>query len=136
MRHLAATLGAALSLALAACSDSTGPGAGLTGTYNLRTVNGQALPAVVSDISTLTAGHVTLNGDGTFSASHTGRQTLNGATTTTTHDISGTYTRSGNDLTLTFSAPTLSGSASIDAHWDGSRQLTVSDGVTVYVYRK
>ena len=136
MRRLAVTLGAALSLALAGCSDSTGPRAGLAGTYTLRTVNGQALPAVVSSFSTLTAGQVRLNGDGTFSASHTSRQTTPGGTTTVTQNITGTYTRSGNDLMLSFTDPDSGGSAFVDASWDGGRQLTVNDGFAAYVYRK
>lgn len=44
---------AALSLALvgtgAACNDSTGPGASLSGTYSLRTVNNQTPPVTLCD---------------------------------------------------------------------------------------
>jgi hypothetical protein len=99
-------------------------------------LNGQALPAVVSAFSTITAGQVRLNGDGTFSASHTSRQTSNGSTTTVTQDLNGSYSRNGNELTLTFTNPNTGGSAFVDATWDGSRQLTVSDGIALWVYRK
>jgi len=64
MRRLA--LLAAL-IALAACnSDSTSPNGQVTGTYSLRTVNGNPLPFTFSDGSVLVSDRLSLNSDGTY----------------------------------------------------------------------
>lgn len=99
-----------VAMLLASCGDSTGPGntgaAGVTGTYTLQTVNGSQLPYTVVQVGEnkfeATAGRVTLNGDRTFSASITFRETENGITTTTTESDSGTYTQNGTALNFTY----------------------------------
>lgn len=97
----------ALSLAVAACSDSFGPEP-ITGTYTLRTVNGMPLPYLaasetiggVTSKFEVTLGNAVLNADNSFTASITLRQTV-GSTVTTTPTITvGTYTVSGSVLTL------------------------------------
>ena len=53
-------------VALAACNDSTSPNGSPTGTYSLRTVNGNPLPFTFSDGSVLVSDRLTLSGDGTY----------------------------------------------------------------------
>ncbi|HEY2374399.1 MAG TPA: lipocalin family protein [Gemmatimonadaceae bacterium] len=54
-------------VALAACNnDSTSPNGNVTGTYSLRTVNGNPLPYTFSDGSVLVSDRLSLNGDGTY----------------------------------------------------------------------
>ena len=88
---------------LSGCSDSTGPGgSSATGTYNLRTVNGNNLPVVVlqvgSDRVEVTQGSITLNADNTFTDRTTFRVTESGTSTTDTEVIAGTYTRNNNAI--------------------------------------
>jgi hypothetical protein len=57
----------ASTLALAACStDSTGPNGSVSGTYTLRTINGQSLPYTFSSGLRLTSDQLTMNRDGTY----------------------------------------------------------------------
>ena len=54
-------------VALAACTnDSTSPNGNVTGTYSLRTVNGNPLPFTFSDGSVLVSDRLSLNSDGTY----------------------------------------------------------------------
>ena len=54
-------------VAIAACNnDSTSPNGNITGTYSLRTVNGNPLPFTFSDGSVLVSDRLSLNGDGTY----------------------------------------------------------------------
>ena len=97
----------ALFLPLAACGDDdgVGPGADVVGTFNLQTINGAALPAVVLQIGAdrieITSGSIALNENRTFSAALTFRETVGGVVTTETETDSGTYTVSGNTVQLT-----------------------------------
>jgi len=64
MRRLALL---AAVIALAACNnDSTSPNGQITGTYSLRTVNGNPLPYTFSDGSVLVSDRLSLNNDGTY----------------------------------------------------------------------
>jgi|SRR5689334_16512840 hypothetical protein len=57
----------ALAGTLAACStDSTGPNGSVTGTYTLRTIDGQFLPYTFSSGLRLTSDQITLMTDGTY----------------------------------------------------------------------
>ena len=57
----------ALASTLAACStDSTGPNGSVTGTYSLRTIDGQPLPYTFSSGLRLTSDQITLMTDGTY----------------------------------------------------------------------
>lgn len=57
----------ALAGSLAACStDSTGPNGSVTGTYTLRTIDGQPLPYTFSSGLRLTSDQITLRTDGSY----------------------------------------------------------------------
>ena len=68
MRRVLLTVAvAATTLAGTACSDSIGIGANVAGSYELRTVNGQSLPADDNSGSvTFVGGLLELDSDGTF----------------------------------------------------------------------
>ena len=64
MRRIALLLAV---VALAACNnDSTSPNGNVSGTYSLRTVNGNTLPYTFSDGSVLISDQLTLNSNGTY----------------------------------------------------------------------
>jgi hypothetical protein len=135
MRRVALMLAMVVPLALGACGDSTGPG-DVAGIYTLSSINGDPVPVVVAfgpPLEEVTQGIVRLNANGTFSASHTLRVTSGGSFTEFTEPISGTYTRSGNNLILTFPDPDGSSIAEVTAVWQGDR-LTVDDNGDIWVY--
>jgi hypothetical protein len=85
---------------IAGCGDSTGPGGetNITGTYSLRTINGQTLPFPLVVVGTtyrleVTAGSVTINANGTYTGSSTLREIQGTSTITQTESSSGTWTR-------------------------------------------
>ncbi len=102
-------IGSILLAMVVACGGdkATGPNASITGNYTLRTVNGNALPAVVFQNTTekeeLTAGNINLNADRTWSGSLSLRSTnlTNGATATLSLPANGTYTNNNGSITLT-----------------------------------
>jgi len=127
----------------AACSDSSGPNADVTGSYDLITLNGSGLPVVVTfdQFSTfrITGGNVTLNSNNTFSSSGSYQQTFaNGQTTTGTETCDGTYTRNGNSITFTeFTVSNTNCGGVYNGTWDGDDTLTVAFDATVQaVFRK
>ena len=72
-RFLLSVATAATTLAVAACGDLTGVSDELVGTYQLRTIDGQALPVTfVSTSGSITyfAGELVLDGDGMFDRSY------------------------------------------------------------------
>ncbi len=73
---------------LTACGDPFSP-EGVSGVYNLETLNGNSLPASSVDGTLVTAGSITLNADGTVIISLTG-EFQTGVTVTLTS--SGTFT--------------------------------------------
>jgi hypothetical protein len=124
LRRLIFLVGA---LAVSACTDSTGPIATLDGTYELKTVNGAALPyttfqsatqkdELLGDVITasngsfsqFTANRVTINGQVDDGMSlDTGRYAIDGTAVTFT-SLSGTTwtgTVAGDTLTATFTGP-------------------------------
>ena len=105
----------ALALVLAACG-GTGDGAtepevaSVVGVYPLRSYNGGTLPLVIGQNATqgtleLTAGHVTLRGDGTFAEGVTFRITPPGTGATAMVDSlgsTGSYTSTATQVVFTF----------------------------------
>ncbi len=109
-RRLAAFLCVFTVLATtSACGDSsTDPAGGIEGTYILQSVNGQSLPATLFQLTIgdvtfeerLVAGQITLTSS-TYSGSLTTQSRENGVVVDSEVDnFGGTYTRSGNTLTL------------------------------------
>lgn len=88
----------------AACSDSTGPEASVTGTYTLRSINGANVPVVVYQEGTyreeVQSGSITINSNNTFSATHTIRFVDGTDSMTATQTCTGTYSRNGSSMTL------------------------------------
>lgn len=128
---------------IAACSDSTGPNADVTGSYDLVTLNGSGLPIVVSfdPTSTLriTGGNVTLNSNNTFTSSGSYQETFaNGQTTTGTEACDGTYTRNGNSITFTEVTVANTNCGGVyNGTWDGNDTITVAFDATIQaVFRR
>lgn len=98
----------AMAMAMGGCSDDeegTGP-ADITGTYTLRTVNGQALPFTLYEASgfksEIVGSQLTLNANGTWTETAQIRDTEPGTAPVTTPEVSsGTYVRNGRTLVLT-----------------------------------
>lgn len=114
-----------LMVALAACSDSTGPDSdNLVGSYDLITVDGASLPVIVDQIgedkAEITMGTVTLDEDGTFGDVTELRITEAGVVTTEVVSTQGTWTVSGSTVTF---VPN-DGSGNYSMTWDGQLRLT------------
>ena len=126
-----------LVVALAACSDSTGPDTdNLVGSYDLITVDGASLPVIVDQIgedkAEITMGTVTLSEDGTFGDVTELRITEGGEVTTEVVSTQGTWTVSGSTVSF---VPN-DGSGSYSMTWDGQLRLTqLFQGFTL-VYTK
>lgn len=100
----------ALSLALGftatACSDSTGPGDSLSGTYSLQSINGAPLPVVVENSSQLYSevilAQIVLNAEGSYSSLTRYRDTYPQQQPILVDErFTGFWTLSGNQITLT-----------------------------------
>lgn len=98
---------ASLMLAVVAftgCDDDPAGPDSSAGAYALISVNGENVPATVVELVDYTlelvSGSITINSAGTFSATHTIRETESGETATFTETCSGTWTQSGSTLTF------------------------------------
>ena len=127
----------ALLLPVAACGDDdgSGPSADVVGTFNLQTINGATVPAVVfqagADRLEVVSGSITFNENRTFSAALTLREAVGGvANPPETETDTGTYTVSGNTVQLT-AADGTTATATISGNTLTSNQ----QGFTL-VYRK
>ena len=100
MRRLLLTVAvAATTLAGTACSDSTGLGSNPAGSYELRTINGQSLPAQMSS-RTIEAGELDLDSDGTF-VDIIQYRTF-GSSLIQTDQFFGTWERNGSEIRLDY----------------------------------
>ena len=112
-RLFVAVLAFTLMGTASACTDTTGPGGALAGTYSLRTVNGAQLPVTLCSTGfcyDVLSAEITLDANGNYQEisrysdgndSSTGYWTLSGSQLTLTDDGSGTATYatvSGNSL--------------------------------------
>jgi len=129
---------AALSVGAGACQDNTSPGAVLSGTYTLRTVNNQQPPVILyadpTGTEELLGGYIQLNRDGSYTDVVTLRDTPPGGAPGQPYDdtIDGTWSLSGNQLQLTdVTAPgnpyyaTVSGSSLIFQNYASGTSYTV-----------
>lgn len=95
--------------AMAGCKDSSGP-TGLVGEWSLAKVNAAPLPYVVytnpatNSSGQIVASSLTLDSDGTFTLVTENETRINGVLTNASDDVvtvTGTYTSSGSEVTLT-----------------------------------
>jgi hypothetical protein len=106
-RILMLAFAAALSLGASACQDTTSPGTVLSGTYTLRTVNGQQPPVILTADPTgrteVIAGEIQIDRDGTYTDVVTYRDTPTGGPPGIPYDdaIYGTWALSGSTLQFT-----------------------------------
>lgn len=105
MRQLKIRALTLLALALAACTDAgTGVGS-LSGTYTLRTIDGDPVPATLaytspSDHVELLEGQIRLGSDGAYSDRTRVQETKRGVTTEYLDDTQGRWSVSGTALLL------------------------------------
>jgi hypothetical protein len=99
---------AALSMSVSACQDSTNPSTVLSGTYTLRTVNGQQPPVPISadpvtGTTEIVGGYIRIDRNGTFTDVLTYRNTPVGGVPSQPYDdeINGTWALSGNTIEFT-----------------------------------
>lgn len=111
---------------MAACGgDSTGPGGGpdISGTWTLKTVDGEALPSQTTGITSMTA-KFTSGGDYTLDT--------NFSDAAPDHET-GTYTYDGTTLSLTATGETAATPLPTTLN---SGKLTVNAGGTIFVFQK
>jgi uncharacterized lipoprotein NlpE involved in copper resistance len=105
-RLLVLAMALATTLTAAGCSDSTGPGDSLAGTYSLRTVNNTQVPVTVISGGgyslEVLSGSIALDAQGNYTGTVRYRETDVGQAPVQYDDtIYGYWTLSGNTLTLT-----------------------------------
>ncbi len=136
-RILMLAVAAALSVGASACQDTTSPGAALSGTYTLRTINNVAPPVILSADPTGTTevlgGQIQINTDGTFTDVVTYRDTPPGGSPGAPYNdtIYGSWSLSGNtlqfndanDYTNTYQA-TVSGNQLLFTNYAGGTYYT------------
>jgi hypothetical protein len=115
---------------------STGPSqASIVGTWELKTINGTALPFVVAQVGTnkveLLSDVFTINAGGSFTQTTTVRSTVNGQASTSSEADAGSYTLNGTAVTLKFNSDGSTGTAS----WSGNT-MTTTDGGFALVYTR
>jgi ABC-type glycerol-3-phosphate transport system substrate-binding protein len=116
---------ACASVALLGCGgDSTGPAASAEGTWNLLSVNGHVLPAIVDQIPSqgytleIVADQYVLHGDGTYNEAFTTRATQGTQVTTTDDTDAGTWSQQGVQVSIT---PTSGGTLVTQMNGAGNR---------------
>jgi hypothetical protein len=124
-------------LFFAACGGSYGsstvPSTSVAGTYTLRTVNGLALPYIVSQTGPSKVEVVddafTLNDSGTWTESGHRRNTVSGQVTTTATADAGSFTISGTTITMS----SLTTGALYGSVASGTLSLTEQGALFVYM---
>ena len=106
-RLLVLALSLALGLSATACTDSTGPGSAVAGTYVLRSINGsQLFPITVYQDATVASevvsGQIVLDANGNYQGTTRYRDTYtNSQPILVDESIIGYWTLSGNQIALT-----------------------------------
>jgi hypothetical protein len=131
-----AALAATLPVVSSCGDDSpTGPGAGVSGAYTLRTVNGSNLPFVVIEIGAdkieVLNETLTLSGNGSFTQAGMFRLTESGVVTTEPYAGAGTWSVTGTSITLVYS-----GGGDLETGTVGTGSITFTDDFFTRVYRK
>jgi len=133
-------LGTLLLAFTAACNDSTSPGTGtLSGSYQLRTANGVVVPGIASQdasgVYEVLHGRIVLFSDFSFIDSLSDRFTPPGAAPQPRLEVRrGTYTQTGNNVTLTFNSST--GPLSYSVTWIDPNTLAYSEPELSLIYSK
>lgn len=129
---------AATTVFLVACGDSFGID-GVSGTYDLKSVNGQELPYEETEVvdgitftASITDGSVTLRSDNTWLFSITIQIAGGGTTITDTETASGTFSLE-EPSTIRFTET--GENETFVATWDGGRLTVTEDGET-FVFEK
>jgi hypothetical protein len=127
--------------ALTACGGDGGsdPKVSLPGTYNLSTVDGHIVPYILFEDATLKVeavrGTFTITGSGTYTENVTIRFTDSTGPEEVPAICSGTYTQTGNSLTLTETQSDDCSGGNWGATWDGRNKITVNYGLQVVYTR-
>lgn len=136
MRVFTRVAAAALLLLAAACGgdDGNDPIDSIAGTYTLRSVNGQALPAVLYDDGSykieVTGATYVLSSSGSFTNTFSLRETEAGVVTPSSESYRGTYVVNGSTVTFTDEEGDVS-----SATRSGDELTFSSDGITA-VFRR
>lgn len=141
MRRFIVLLALAASSALAACGSDggTNPAAGVTGTWNLSTVNGTGLPFVLQTENPSTgdpkveilSDQLLVSANGTFNETTVARFTSGTSVTTQTVPDAGTYTLNGTAVSFVFSS---GGSAT--ATVSGNNLTIAESGISLVFVRQ
>lgn len=119
---------------LASCDSFTGPDDSHIGTFELQTVNGSALPFLAAEVGAdrleIMEGFITTSDDGAFTNGFTFRETRDGQVSTVPQEVTGTFTRNGNQITFIDSR-----GGSFVGSLEGSTVTVAGQGAT-FVFRK
>ena len=123
------------AISVAGCDSGVTGASATTGTYQLRTINGQSLPYAISGSGSnkteIVDDKFILYEGNTYQESGTMRVTVNGTASTTAISETGSYGTLGTSMTFTNSA----GTRQRVAIGDGSKITFVENGLS-YVFRK
>jgi hypothetical protein len=104
-RLLVLALTLAFGLGATSCSDSTGPGSAIAGSYRLRSVNGVTPPILIYQDALLRVevldGEILLDANGNYQGTTRYRETEGGFQDVYDDTIVGYWTLSGNQIALT-----------------------------------
>jgi hypothetical protein len=128
-RFLLTVATAATALAGTACTDSIGIGAGVAGTYDLRTVNGIGLPVSDGDLI-IEAGQLEIESDGDFLEILQFRSTTGGLIRT--EEYPGTWERNGDEIVFDYD----NGDQAFGERTSNSRLRIEDDFGNVWVYQR
>jgi hypothetical protein len=139
MRRSLCSLALALA-ALTACGGDGGtdPKVSLAGAYNLSTVDGHIVPYILyedTDVKVEAVRGTFTIGSGTYTENVTIRFTDSSGPEEVPAICSGTYTNTGNSLTLTETPSDDCSGGNWGATWDGRNKITVNYGLQVVYTR-
>jgi hypothetical protein len=124
-----------MSSFLLSCGDATDPGEAVTGTWHLETVEGMALPYVLSESSgfmeELTSEVLILDSSGDLTIVTGLRYTEGTGVTTEVIPDGGTYTVNGSTITITWESDGSTSTATVDGD-----VMTLEDIGLTFVYRR
>lgn len=130
LRHIVLAV-AIISLPACGSDDVTGPGDGtsaVAGSYALTTINGDELPVTVFESIgqrvEVVAGNLSIRADGTFVLDAEVQVTTDGQSETVSDSTAGSWTLSGNLLTLDYD---LAGLCTDTGTWSGDRITIEAD---------